>query len=97
MQEEVGKDLTPEYCEQCQTEVQKMAKRELLLYQPYSKVICMIAIHLNPIEETSTIEETSDELKVEYFELKSRLDTALQLQPFLSEANATQIMSILSG
>jgi len=55
----------------------------------------MIAIH--PIEETSAIEETSDELKVEYFELKSRLDTALQLQPFLSEANATQIMSIVSG
>ena len=57
----------------------------------------MIAIHLNPIGETSAIEETSDELKVEYFELKSRLDAALQLQPFLSEANATQIMSILSG
>lgn len=32
--QDVGKDLTPEYCEQCQTEVQKIAKRELLLYQP---------------------------------------------------------------
>ena len=62
-----------------------------------SKVICMIAVNLNPVEETSAIEETSDELKVEYFELKSRLNAALQLQPFLSEANATPIMSILSG
>ena len=58
----------------------------------------MIAVNLNPVEETSAIEETSDELKVEYFELKSyRLDAALQLQPFLSEANVTPIMSILSG
>ena len=55
----------------------------------------VIAVNLNPVEDTCAIGETSDELKVEYFELKSRLDAALQLQPFLSEANATLIMSIL--
>ena len=28
LQVEVGEDLTPEYCKQCQTEIQKIAKRE---------------------------------------------------------------------
>ena len=47
------------------------------------------------IEESSPDKSAVEQQKVEYFELKSTIETALVLQPLLGGTTAT--MSILSG
>ena len=59
----------------------------------YSSVL--LANNVFSLEEISIDESTLEQQKVDYFELKNTIDTALLLQPLLGGTSAA--MSILSG
>lgn len=95
LQDEVGKDLTPEYCEQCRCDIQEIAKSTLICYAIFRYVITSQDVCLLILGESSGDDGTTEQQKVKYFELKSICDAALQLQPFLSGTSTA--MSILTG